>query len=94
METLKNQRALFKSGEQRIFIESVEKRITIAQIASICACSPRTIRDWRREKFPMQLASVHTLSKFMGIPFPSTIQVRNRYAHVKSAGLKGARGYG
>jgi hypothetical protein len=39
----------------------------------------------------MQLISARTLSKRTGIPLPSTIRVRSRYAHVKSADLKGAR---
>lgn len=57
----------------------------------MCSCSPRTIRDWRREKFNMSLASVHVLSQQTHTPLPKNIKIRNKYAHVVKAGRKGAQ---
>ena len=46
-------RLKFPSGEQRKYIEQVIKKngIGVKEIASIVSVSPRTIRDWKREKF-------------------------------------------
>lgn len=74
-----------------MFIELAEKKYSVEKIAQICSCSPRTIRDWRREKFDMQLACAQSLSKHVRTPLPKNIIIRDRYAHVQRAGRKGAR---
>lgn len=87
---MKDKLAVFKSGDQRAFIESVEKKYSIGRIADICSCSTRTIRDWRREKFNMQHNCAQALSKYADIPLPD-IKTRYRYEHVRRAGSLGAR---
>lgn len=83
--------ALFPKGEQRSFLEVVEKQTPLFEIARICRCSERTIRDWRKEKFPMQKACIDALCAHARIPVPENIKTRSRYSHVRTAGLKGAR---
>ncbi len=55
----------------------------------MCSCSTRTIRDWRREKFDMQLACARVLSQQARISLPSDTTLRDRYAHTSHAGRKG-----
>ena len=81
---------VFRSGGQRAFIESVEKKYSLETIAEICSCSTRTIRDWRREKFPMQLLCARSLSRRASISLPKDIKIRSRYARLRKAGRKGA----
>ena len=90
-EPLKESRAVFPPGQQRAFIETAEKRLSIPDMARLCACSTRTIRDWRREKFAMQLECLQTLCRRVHIAVPKNISLRNRYSHVRRAGAKGAR---
>lgn len=90
-DPFKGKLAVFKAGCQRSFIEEVEEKYPVEKIATICSCSPRTIRDWRREKFDMWLTCVHSLSKHTRIPLPKNIRIRDRYEHVSRAGKKGAQ---
>jgi len=89
-ESLNNQQAVFPLGKQRAFIEATEKKLSVPDMARLCACSTRTIRDWRREKFAIQLACLHTLCKKIKKPVPRNLRIRNRYRHVRKAGKKGA----
>lgn len=80
-EPSKDKRAVFSRGKQRAFLEQVNERITIVEMARISHRSERTIRDWRREKFSMPLAAVKTLSTRTNVPFPKGIKVEDAYAH-------------
>lgn len=90
-EVFKDKVAVFKKGGQRAFIEAVEEKYPVEKIAKMCACSPRTIRDWRRERFDIQLACAYSLSKHTRVPLPKNIQIRDRYEHTSRAGKKGAQ---
>lgn len=84
-------RIIFRGGGQRKFLTDVGKKLTLKEMSRICACSPRTMFDWRREKFAMQNDCVQILSRRAEIPVPTTVRTRNRYAHIRAAGLKGAQ---
>ena len=84
-------RIIFRGGGQRKFLEEVGKKLTLKEMAHICACSPRTVYDWRREKFAMSNECAQILSRHAGIPIPATVITRNRYAHTRAAGQKGAQ---
>ncbi|RJQ34118.1 hypothetical protein C4568_03195 [Candidatus Parcubacteria bacterium] len=84
-------RIVLKRGEQRKFLLAVEERIGMERMAALCHCSMRTLRDWSREKFPMPLACAQLLSRTSNVPLPKRMQTRERYAHAKVAGLKGAQ---
>ena len=91
MESFKDKRAIFSTGTQRSFIERVAQRVPLRDMARICECSERTIRDWRRERFSMQLRCLHLLSRYSRIPVPKRVRIENRYAHVRAAGVEGMR---
>lgn len=82
------ERAIFKKGRQKQFIRDLETKLSLKEMAALCACSTRTIRDWRREKFHMQRDCVRKLCRSSGIRMPK-IEVRNQYAHLSAAGEKG-----
>src|SRR3990167_1007298 len=84
-------RIIFRGGGQRKFLEDVGKKLTLKEMAHICACSPRTVYDWRREKFAMRNECAQILSRHAGIPIPATVITRARYAHTRAAGQKGGR---
>ncbi len=84
-------RIIFQRGEQQKFLIDVGTKLTLKEMARICACSPRTVCDWRREKFAMRNDCARLLSERTNIPIPTTASTRNRYAHTRAAGLKGAQ---
>lgn len=90
VESFKDKVAIFRRGQQRAFIETVEKKYHIDTIAEMCSCSTRTIRDWRREKFNMRLSCVRSLAKQARIPMPRDMKIRDAYSHTSAAGRKGA----
>ena len=89
-ETFNSSRALFPEGKQRVFLTTVEQKIPLNAMSQICKCSGRTIRDWRREKFAMKVACVHSLCQYACMAIP-TFKVRDAYSHVQEAGIKGAQ---
>src|SRR3989338_3627682 len=84
-------RIIFRRGGQQKFLREVGGTLPLQEMARICACSPRTMCDWRREKFAMQNECARLLSRRTKIPIPITVSTRDRYAHTRRAGLKGAR---
>lgn len=90
-KSFKDEYAIFPTGAQRSLFESLAGQFSVAEMARICACSERTIRDWRREKFPIQLAAMRALCKAAHMTPPKNITIRHRYSHLKSASRKGMR---
>jgi hypothetical protein len=90
-ESFKDKVAVLPSGAQRAFIEESEKSLSIARMAHACGCSERTVRDWRREKFPMQYHALQKICALRKIPIPKRVTTRSRYAHTRAAGLLGAQ---
>ncbi len=85
-EKLISKRVAFPKGEQRKFMEEVIDKISIREAANLCSVSPRTVRDWRREKFLIDYTALTILCKKLTIPLPTNIKLRDRYWY----GLKGA----
>jgi len=80
-----------KKGQQKKFIKTVLSRLSVKKAAKLCEFSERTIRDWRREKFLVDLDALRKLCRRTSIPFPSNVEIRDRYwyvAHGSSAGAK------
>lgn len=82
-------RVFFLKGRQSKFINAILIRISVKQAAQLCGFSERTIRDWRRGKFLVDLKALRKLCKKTGILFPSNIKLKKDYwyvAHGSSAG--------
>ncbi|HUY05361.1 MAG TPA: LAGLIDADG family homing endonuclease [Candidatus Paceibacterota bacterium] len=88
-ETLKDNRAVFPPGRQRVFLEHVLRKMPVTDMAHACHCSERTIREWRRERFSMPLRAVRTLATKASVPIPRDISIRDAYAHTSTAGKIG-----
>lgn len=82
----KYNRVSFPKGEQKQFIERLRRRFSIQEIARSCHCSERTIRDWQRERFLMDLSCMRLLCKRAHYNVPKNIQLKDQYWYV----LKGA----
>ena len=85
----KDDRVIFSPSKQSAFLRKVEKYLSTPEMARVCGCSERTIRDWRREKFRMSVFAVHALVEKTGIPMPRTLKIVSAYAHTTQAGKKG-----
>ncbi len=72
-------RVIFPKGQQERFLDRAVKNLSIDKVSRICSCSQRTIRDWRREKFLMNLAALNKLCEATKTPLPSNIKLRDRY---------------
>lgn len=90
-KTSMSQRVLFPEGKQKKFFETVLKKICVNEIAKLCNVSERTIRDWRRERFSTNLASISTLCDKLKISIPRHIETRSRYWYSKKGASKGGR---
>jgi hypothetical protein len=88
-DSLHEFRAKFpEKGDQQQWIATLRETSSLADIAQICDCSERTIRDWQREKFLMNYAALEKLCRQNHLPFPIVTAV-HKYAHAKAAGKKG-----
>lgn len=81
-------RVVMVHGMQKAFIETVEAVLGMQGMVSLCRCSKRTIRDWRREKFRMPSKALVLLASHAHVPIP-THRLVKAYAHASEAGRKG-----
>jgi hypothetical protein len=75
-------RVSFNKGKQRQFINRILSKITVKDAARVCNLSERTIRDWRREKFSVNLKLLKILSKKANIKIPKSIKLKDDYWYV------------
>ena len=80
-----DKRVVFPPGKQKLFLERVGQQLTVAEMADICDCSERTIRDWRREKFSMAFTAIQVLSRRTKVSIPKNIRTHEAYAHLAEA---------
>lgn len=82
-------RVIFPKGKQHKFLQKILKKFSIQEIAKECDVSVRTIRDWRREKFTVDLSAVQRISKKAGISFPKYVTFKKRYWYTASGSSAG-----
>jgi len=88
-ELINSKRAFLPSKQQRQFINKILLKIPIKKAANLCNISERTIRDWRRGKFSMDLKSIQILSKLTKISLPKNIKTKNKYWYVNNGSSAG-----
>lgn len=86
-ESNTGKRVLFPKGKQKAFVERILRSLYVKEAAKICACSERTIRDWRREKFSMDYDCLLKICKATNSLMPQNITLRDKYEHCSRAGL-------
>ena len=84
-----SKRVLFPKGSQETFLKQVFATISTQEAAKLCNLSERTIRDWRREKFSMDFASLSKLCKKIGISLPKEVKLEERYWYAKKGAQAG-----
>jgi hypothetical protein len=71
----------------------VKERLNLpdTEIASLLNISPRTLTDWKREKFNMSLGAADLLSKKSGVKIPDKVEIRPAFWSVKKAATRGGK---
>lgn len=77
-----------RKGAQRKWLEKVRTQVPLSELATLCSCSERTIRDWQREKFHMHYDSMLTICEHLDVLAPK-IKMVEAYAHTSRAGKCG-----
>lgn len=72
-----SQRARFCKGKQKEYLELAIDKINQSndEVARAINVHPRSLRDWRREKYLISLPALTDISKLAGIPMPDNIEV-------------------
>ncbi len=87
-ESFKNKRVIFKKhGDQSSWFDELSKETTVRELAELCSCSERTIRDWRREKFCINYGCLILICDRYKIKRPD-VEVRSKFEHLSEAGRK------
>ena len=97
-ESFNSKRAVFPEGKQKELIDRIILKLSIREMANICKISERTIRDWRREKYSMDLYLLRKLCNKTSLTFPPKVELRKRYWYTvngsSAGGLAVFRKYG
>lgn len=86
-------RLIFEHGGQKEYLTETKERLGInwPDMAVLCNVTPRTLRDWRREKYKIDYVSARRLSKLASFPIPKTAILKSEFWNNTDAGRKGAR---
>jgi|CXWL01.1.fsa_nt_gi transcriptional regulator with XRE-family HTH domain len=84
-----SERVLFPTGKQKKFIDSALSVLSVSELAQVCGCSTRTLRDWRREKFRISLTALRKICRETKTSLPRPLQIVSAFAHTSDAGKKG-----
>ncbi len=89
LDTFIDKKAKFATPEKQVlWFSIIRKTLSTQQIAIICDCTERTVRDWKRGKFSMPYQSLVLLAKEAGVEIPK-VQLVDRYGHTSRAGKIG-----
>lgn len=88
-------RVVLAKGKQQAFLDKVRASLGghWEDLAQICGVHPRTIRDWRREKYRISLAALERPSLVANVPKPSSMQVVDDYWYVSKGGHFGGQAH-
>ena len=91
MSKLSNDRIDFPPGHQKDFIIRVQDKLnaSIDDLANITDVHPRTIRDWRREKFLMSVVVARILSITSHVPLPKNLKIKKAFWYTSAGGKIG-----
>ncbi|MBI3256137.1 MAG: hypothetical protein HYZ63_04170 [Candidatus Andersenbacteria bacterium] len=83
-------RVQFQKGKQNLFILTAQERLRLSseELAFMLKLHPRTVRDWRREKFCMSLHAVQFLCKKANMSFPDNAKVKDPFWYAATGGVK------
>ncbi len=84
-------RILFKSTKQNHFLLEIKQisGLSVDKLAFLCSVSPRTFRDWLREKFSLPEEAALTLANRFSVSLPQRMRVVDNYWYVAKGARKG-----
>lgn len=82
-------RVFLPKGEQKKFTNKIFSKTSVKEAAQLCKLSERTIRDWHREKFSMDLNALRELCQKTDIPFPSNAKLKDDYWYTANGSSAG-----
>ena len=90
-EAVKYRRVIFKKGRQSYFLEGIRIKLGFSydKIASIIGISPRTLADWRKERFLMTDGALFKLCRIAEYDVPKRVRYLNQFWYTKMGGLAG-----
>ena len=85
-------RVKFSAGEQRSFLDSVGLyfKNDWTEVSRFLGINERTLRDWRRERYTMDHASLKNLLSLTKIPMPESIEILEDHWSAKKYSRIGA----
>lgn len=85
-------RAIFPKGKQKEFWSFIMPQIglSVDELAKKLRVHPRSVRDWRREKYSIPLPALRFLCKKSGTPLPDCITIKKPFWYANLAGPAGA----
>ncbi len=90
-KALKNDhtKARLAPGEQRSFLEAAIEKTSVDAIARLISVCPRTVRDWRREKFLIPYNALLLIARTYNLPLPHIVQKETQFWYVTKGAHKG-----
>jgi hypothetical protein len=86
-----SKRVILPKNQQIRFINKLLTKISIKKAANLCDLSERTIRDWGRGKFSMDLKSIRKLSRITRVPLSQNIKLKDQYWYAKKGAPLGGK---
>jgi hypothetical protein len=87
-DSLKDKRVIFPKGRQHAFLIKSLKRLDLpwSELASKIRVHPRTLNDWKREKYSMPLLALQKIREITNVKMPTDIEIRDRFWYAKKGG--------
>lgn len=83
-------RAILPKNEQVKFMNFLLRKISVGEAAKLSNLSERTIRDWRRAKFSMDLNAIKKICLENNVELPKNIKIKDDYWYASLGAHKGA----
>ncbi len=92
-ETINYKRVKFKRGAQEKFIRDCNNKLKLThdKLAKKLNISPRTLTDWKREKFLLPQQVTTQLTELSGVRSPKAKKVVDRYWYTQVGARKGGK---
>lgn len=68
---------------------AIQKCGNVKSLAEILRVSPRTVRDWRREKFLVPFGAAVVLRRKQGLILPKNVKLKDKYWYVSKGAYNG-----
>lgn len=84
----KGDRVIFPRGKQKKFLEKISKILKISwpEFCRIIKIHPRSLSDWRREKYSLPLSALIKICGVSGVKLPNNIEIKKAFWSTSKAG--------